>query len=285
MCSRLTADASIPRARSGFTLIELVVVVAIIALLIAILLPSLAAARSSAKYAVCASNLRQIGLAIHEYADENRRRLPRGPDAEHAFDFVGTAPYMTNQLYSADGNGIPSRGPMFTGLGLLLRRHSRDPHIFFCPAGDGLNIAEEVEQIEQILDPDYTFLDNAHCSYWYRHLDFLPEDRQAGDIDQLGANVVEGLPVPVEALVLDIVALGDEPMYHVNHQGRRANVLYRDGSVRGYDNRDEALTLAREIFVDMDLDRLFLAVDQLLLNADFGYRGDHPKNAPLLSAP
>lgn len=60
------------RSRSGFTLIELLVVVAIIALLLAILLPSLGAAREQSRAATCLSNLRQLGLASSMYADENR---------------------------------------------------------------------------------------------------------------------------------------------------------------------------------------------------------------------
>lgn len=57
------------RHHPGFTLIELLVVVAIIALLIAILIPSLSRARERAKTSVCASNLRQIGIAYRLYAD------------------------------------------------------------------------------------------------------------------------------------------------------------------------------------------------------------------------
>ncbi len=58
---------------NGFTLIELLVVVAIIAVLVSILLPALSAARDSARQAICANNLREIGLALNAYADEYGR--------------------------------------------------------------------------------------------------------------------------------------------------------------------------------------------------------------------
>lgn len=63
-------------AREGFTLIELLVVVAIIALLMAILLPSLAGARESAKRVSCSSNVRQIGIGFSTYSMEWDNWLP-----------------------------------------------------------------------------------------------------------------------------------------------------------------------------------------------------------------
>lgn len=62
--------------RKAFTLIELLVVISIIALLIAILLPALGAARQSAKRIQCASNLRQQGISTFAYAVDNNNNVP-----------------------------------------------------------------------------------------------------------------------------------------------------------------------------------------------------------------
>src|SRR6266478_6239401 len=53
--------------RGGFTLIELLVVIAIIAVLIALLLPAVQAAREAARRAQCVNNMKQIGIALHNY--------------------------------------------------------------------------------------------------------------------------------------------------------------------------------------------------------------------------
>ena len=98
--------------RRGFTLIEVLVVVAIIALLLSILLPSLAHARVQAKASVCLSNLKQVGTGLTMYVTQNRDRYP---------------------MHSSLKSKTTALGKPRTRWPDYLHRHMKNKEIYACP--------------------------------------------------------------------------------------------------------------------------------------------------------
>jgi prepilin-type N-terminal cleavage/methylation domain-containing protein/prepilin-type processing-associated H-X9-DG protein len=94
------------RTSRGFTLIELLVVISIIAVLIALLLPAVQAAREAARRIQCVNNLKQLGLAIHNYHQANES-LPMGTAPGDVSPFVGILPHIEQaQVFNSINFGV-----------------------------------------------------------------------------------------------------------------------------------------------------------------------------------
>jgi prepilin-type N-terminal cleavage/methylation domain-containing protein/prepilin-type processing-associated H-X9-DG protein len=103
--------------RSAFTLIELLVVIAIIAILAAILFPVFGRARENARRTSCVSNMKQMGLGVSMYAQDNDGRYPMSSGAQRWPNYI--QPYIkSRQLFvcpSVSGTDIENRGQFWEG--------------------------------------------------------------------------------------------------------------------------------------------------------------------------
>lgn len=232
----------VTRVGTAFTLIELLVVIAILAILASLLLPALGAAKAKARRTACLSNLRQIGIAIQNYADQSDGKIPYGPQA----------PPFTSPLDLYPSTGAPtslislsSGAPV--ALGLLLSQQLGDqPKVLFCPGND-----QPLDAIAQLANVGSR---QAQCSYYYRHggntqlfdnpySNNVPNHIQ---LDRLGDNR-NGLPI--RALVMDTIflcppelaAFNVKPRTH--HRQQILNILFSDGHAAGRQNTDGRFTV------------------------------------------
>ena len=249
----------------GFTLIELLVVIAIIALLVAMLLPGLSSARDKGRRAVCLSNLRQIGLAIHSYAQDNDGRIPFGPKA----------PPFTNPSNFYPSTGTPtsllslqSGAPV--GMGLLLAQHlAAQPKVLFCPGNDQpLDAAVELARVSTA---------QAQGSYYYRHggaTNLFDDPAGTGlpehiRLDSLGDN---RNGVPVRALAIDSLFLCPPDLEPFNvkprthHRQEVADILFSDGHTAARLNRDRRFTV--DVTDYSEIRNSFSKILQVLERAD-----------------
>ena len=222
---------------AGFTLIELLVVIAILSLLMAILLPVLNQAKLQAHRAACAANLRQVGVAIHMYAEDFGDTIPFGPEGR---------PVTGSNFYTVTGNvtsllSLEDGAPV--GLGLLLEDYlAHQPMVLFCPGAD--QPSEAKEQLARVGQAQ------TQSDFYYRHASVAlltgTPDVSHIRLSNLGRNSKGQL---ISALVSDVQFLAHRSLAafqvktRTSHQRQTSNVLYAAGHVRTISNRDDKLTV------------------------------------------
>lgn len=224
------------RSRYGFSLTELLVTLAVVAVVLALLLPGLSRTRRGALESRCVSNLRQLGAALHLYASENQQRLPEAHETLEG----GASRYWQVCLQYSDPSNAHSRG--------ILPNENRANikeivTVYHCPANPhrvgrwgspnyAMNRAVGGSRLANIPHPHQIVL--------------LADAGVRGDIQQ------DPRVGPDKWLCYGTDAVGTfEWQRSVNfdvHSGRRANFLFIDGHVEGV-ARDE---VARR-FADMTL--------------------------------
>jgi len=251
----------------AFTLVELLVVIALIAVLAALLLPALASARDKGRRAACVSNLRQLGIALRSYADDNEGSIPYGPKAP---PFTSPADFYPSTGAPTSLISLQSGAPV--GLGLLLAEQlAGQPNVLFCPGSDQpLDAGAELAKVG---------VSQAQCSYYYRHAGntrlFDSPNQTPPDhlqLDHLGDNR-NGLPIRALAIDTQFLCPPDLAVFNVkprtHHLQRSADILFSDGHVLSGPNADGQFTV--NLLNYADISDAFDKILQVLEHADPDY--------------
>ncbi len=203
-------------ARVAFTLVELLLAVAVIGILSMMLLPALTSARRQARFALCENNLRQIGGEIHAYINYTDGIMPIGNSDDGAYH----SPTKSTNLLFLNDSACRWNGP--TALGILIYKGFIDDGELFYQSD---NLTCSREELQKFSNGPSSHPGGAQSQYFYLHG---------------GVNRGNDLPklAPAQAVVMDWQGYGltggAKTGITYNHDGVVCHALRADGSVTTY---------------------------------------------------
>lgn len=220
-----------PRHRSrAFTLVEMLIVIAVVALLSSIMMPALRLAIDTGRRTVCSSNLRQIGVGLHDFALQKFPNIEQGhlppshPSGAVIESDESNYPTKAQEMMAATHGLAETPGDPLTklpwdGLGYLLANHCLEPRLLYCPCHRGDHpYLEDGQQLATMAAPGSSLVGQPmlYINYHYR---------VGLDDALLGENWSSRNPTAV------VVSDGMRSLKDFNHIDS-SNLLRVDGSVR-----------------------------------------------------
>ncbi len=230
------------RSARGFSMIDILVSIAVISVLIAIMLPAVSKVRESARKVICSSNMRQVGLGVSMYSQDNNDRLPHSRFLpKPTFNEVSNpSPHRmdTIHLSRSEFSGLKGK-ELWDGMGYLVGKdYITAPNVFYCPSHHGEYTFENASEDWRVLENEIV------VNYLYRG---------AGPEGQRKIYNIRS----TAALVTDTLRSYDD----LNHEGG-FNLLQAGLAVTWYD--DVGDQIASDLLLRTDDDR---GVNQSVNNA------------------
>jgi len=187
------------RRNNAFTLIELLVVIAIVAVLVGLLFPAFTRAKESGKGTVCLSNLRQVGIALQLYVQENDNRMPE----------------MRDPLVDSTNNTLP-------GPHLVLAHHLGNTNVLRCPSDKWRSDKPKLLSLA-----GETFFEQTGSSYGWNS---LLNGKRDDDLRMFGTNYgAHETPLMFDREKFHLARGADKAMNYLYADGHIKNLLVIEG--------------------------------------------------------